>query len=268
MAAYSNEFYEHLRAGSRSSAAVLVPIVLDLFGGPGQTPPGVLRVIDVGCGEGWWAREFRDRGCHVLGLDSAPDAGAALEDEQYRWCLLDRPFVVGTCSDLAGRWDLAVSLEVAEHLPPERGPSFVADLCRLAPLVLFSAAIPGQRGTDHINERWPDYWAGLFEDHGYHVTGALRWQIWEDDRVSWWYRQNLLVAADTASHLGPLADSGGPLRVVHPARFDASEERPSRWRRLAQEFAPPTLYRAAAHWRNRVRSALARRRRPPTGPDF
>jgi hypothetical protein len=52
-----------------------------------------------------------------------------------------------------------VSLEVAEHLQPKRSASFVADLVALAPAVLFSAAIPGQPGTDHINPRWQDEWA-------------------------------------------------------------------------------------------------------------
>jgi hypothetical protein len=80
-------------------------------------------------------------------------------------------------------FDLAVSLEVAEHLPPERGEGFVEDLCRLAPVVLFSAAVPGQgdpKHTGHLNERWQSYWASLFHERGYERAECVRPAIWED----------------------------------------------------------------------------------------
>lgn len=60
---------------------------------------------------------------------------------------------------LGRKFDLCVSMEVAEHLPPSRADSFVADLVGLAPVVLFSAAVPEQGGTNHLNEQWPDYGA-------------------------------------------------------------------------------------------------------------
>ena len=53
------------------------------------------------------------------------------------------------------RFDLALSLEVAEHLPPECGSEFVQTLTDLSSVILFSAAIPFQGGTDHLNEQWP-----------------------------------------------------------------------------------------------------------------
>jgi hypothetical protein len=116
-----------------------------------------------------------------------------------------------------------VSLEVAEHLPESRAASFVADLCRLAPVVLFSAAIPGQGGTGHVNEQWPGYWADLFGARGYSVSGALRWRIWNDCRVCNWYSQNMLVASIepgllTELFYHPLAE---PIPVVHPILYEA-----------------------------------------------
>ena len=47
------------------------------------------------------------------------------------------------------RYDLAVSLEVGEHLEASLAGGLVDSLTRLAPVVLFSAAIPGQSGTHH-----------------------------------------------------------------------------------------------------------------------
>ncbi|MDW8444469.1 MAG: hypothetical protein RML45_09315 [Acetobacteraceae bacterium] len=126
--------------------------------------------------------------------------------------------------DLDRRFDLALSLEVAEHLPPERAAGFVADLVRLAPAVLFSAAIPLQGGTNHVNERWQAFWAGLFASHGYRAFDVIRPRVWDDPRVEPWYRQNtVLFLADGHPETERVAkaerDAPRPLSVVHPAVF-------------------------------------------------
>jgi hypothetical protein len=124
-----------------------------------------------------------------------------------------------------GTFDLAISFEVAEHLPANRAAGFIADLCSLAPVVAFSAAIPGQGGTGHINEQWPAYWCDLFAGCGYQVTGALRWEIWNDDNIENWYRQNLIVAVKGEPPTNELAELlTSPLApvwpVVHPILFN------------------------------------------------
>lgn len=205
---YGPDFFATIRAGSQASAAVVAPIVYNAF----QRPQ---RVIDVGCGEGHWALAFEALGCDVLGVDG-PSTRSEL-GSKFIPRDLEQPL------EIPGEFDIAVSLEVAEHLTPGRAAGFVADLCGLAPVVVFSAAIPGQGGTRHLNEQWPGYWAELFEGEGYSVSGALRWAIWNDDRVENWYRQNLLVCARPGYHppelfgMGVLAE---PLAVVHPVLFD------------------------------------------------
>jgi SAM-dependent methyltransferase len=201
---YTADFFAEWRDIARSSADVIVPLVLDHY--------RPRSVIDVGCGEGWFGKAFADRGCRVLGVD-----GAYVQD----------PVIDFREADLAhslpelGSFDLVVCLEVAEHLDSDRGPSFIEELCQLAPVVLFSAAIPGQGGMDHRNERWPGYWAELFSRSEYVCSGALRWKIWEDDRVGCWYRQNLLIATNDPESLPSLFD--GPVSavwpVVHPELF-------------------------------------------------
>lgn len=208
---YSKAFYDTIRPGVRASAAVVVPLVLNLLRRPE-------RIIDVGCGEGWWAQEFSDNGCQVIGIDGSYVDGSPLGAR-----FIPHDLTATLPGHLSGRFDLAVCLEVGEHLPPARAESFVRELCTLAPLVLWSAAIPGQGGAGHVNEQPPAYWQRLFESNDFELSGALRWRIWDDDRVENWYRQNLMVAARRPQLYPELFDpeTSHPVHVVHPVLFDA-----------------------------------------------
>ena len=93
------------------------------------------------------------------------------------------------------RFDLVVSLEVAEHLDAGAANGFVASLVRHGDVVLFSAAIPFQGGHHHVNEQFADYWVERFAAHGYLALDFVRPQIWSDEGVLWWLRQNVLVFA-------------------------------------------------------------------------
>jgi hypothetical protein len=176
------DFAERLREHSLASARAVVPLVLDLM--------SVRSVCDVGCGIAPWLRVFREFGIDdILGLD-----GDYVDRE-----LLHIPADRFIASDLTKpikldrRFDLAISLEVAEHLPQNRAAGFVRDLTALAPVVLFSAAIPGQGGAHHVNEQWQSYWAHLFGVEGYLPADVIRPSIWDDDTILWWYRQNIMI---------------------------------------------------------------------------
>jgi hypothetical protein len=98
----------------------------------------------------------------VQGFDGAWVQEADLEIPANDFTPCDLATVVPGALGSSGRYDLMLSLEVAEHLPANAGPSFVATLCALGDVVLFSAAIPHQGGVNHINETWPGYWNALF----------------------------------------------------------------------------------------------------------
>ena len=218
---YGRRFQAHAALGSARSARVVVPLV------NGLVQPG--SVVDVGCGAGSWLAEFRRQGvADELGIDGhAAGVSPELAAGEYLEHDLSTPIPVSR------RFDLALSLEVAEHLPPSSGPGFVGELTRLAPAVLFAAAIPHQGGTGHLNERWPDYWAGCFAAHDYAAIDCVRPRVWSNPEVEFWYAQNTLLYAHTsvlARHEG-LARAAGltdpeALAIVHPTLYMAKVEDP------------------------------------------
>jgi SAM-dependent methyltransferase len=179
---YDADYFDWQIRGARLSAEVVVPLVLELV--------GPRSVVDVGCGVGAWLAVFGEHGiADLLGVD-----GAFLD----RWRLLipTESFVahdLTTPLRLGRTFDLAVCLEMAEHLPGEAAETLTATLTDLAPVVLFSAAPPGQGGVGHVNEQPPAYWQALFWRRGYVPVDVLRSQIWTDGRVEPWYSQNTLL---------------------------------------------------------------------------
>jgi hypothetical protein len=173
---------------------------------------GADSVVDVGGGEGWWAQEFARQGARALCIDDGTASEPAPDVEH-----LHHDLTRGLPEGL-GRFDLALCLEVAEHVDPTSADKLVEGLCGLAPTILFSAAVPGQGGHGHVNERWPGYWVELFEARGYSSSGALRWMLWDDDSVEYWYRQNLLFVTSEPDRYPVLFATplAAPWNVVHP----------------------------------------------------
>jgi len=188
-------FYEATEVGGRSAEALL-PVVI--------AATNAQSVIDVGCAEGAWLTVAKQLGCLVFGVDGFAGAGMLDRDEFAHRDLRTEPM------DCTG-YDLALCLEVGEHLPEDAAPGLVAGLCG-ADHVLFSAAIPGQGGVDHINERWGSWWAELFATHDYYGDTTLRWQVWNDRRIEGFYRQNLIVFSRDEPQC-PVVD------VIHPERL-------------------------------------------------
>ena len=182
MPQYDSGFFEVNRDRAHGSASVIVPIVLEFL--------QPRTVIDVGCGLGSWLVVFRDHGVEDLfGVDGTWVRQEDLEIPREKFLAWDltKPLF------LKRQFDLVVSLEVGEHLPPESAEVFVDTLTQLGKVVLFSAAIPFQGGTHHVNEQWPDYWAKLFRARSFEPVDCVRRRIWQDGSVETWYAQNILL---------------------------------------------------------------------------
>ncbi len=208
---YSSRYYEGLKEDSAASARETVPLVLALV--PARS------VVDVGCGSGTWAKAYADAGCSVLGID-----GDIVRTEQllipvdsFQRANLAQPL------QLNRTFELVNCLEVAEHLDGSRADGFVGDLARLGDAILFSAAVPGQGGTHHVNEQWASYWIAKFESHGFTALDSIRPQLWNNPRVAWWYVQNAFLFIRT-SRLGEFpkavaAAKPWPTDLVHPRAY-------------------------------------------------
>ena len=190
---YDREFYRLNDATASASAKVLVPLVVaDLH--PSS-------VVDFGCGDGLWLSAFEEFGItDLLGLDGAHVDPGRLQVSRECFSVID----LEDSAPTSRPYDLALSLEVAEHLSSTAGTRLVETLCQSSRRVLFSAAVPGQGGSHHINERWLDYWVNQFSRFDFVAFDIYRPRIAYDLRVAWWYRQNLML------FVGPELE--GPLR--------------------------------------------------------
>jgi SAM-dependent methyltransferase len=194
-------------------------------------------VLDVGCGDGRWLAAFAERGAMVHGVDGAwtDTTKLCIPRDCFEIRDLTQPF------RLDRRFDIVLSLEVAEHLPESAAASFVDTLTRHADVVLFSAAIPHQGGFRHVNEQWQSYWVRCFARYGYQMFDPFRSVLWTDDAVHEWYKQNLLLYVNGTNH--PAMEAVGRFMVDNPiAPMPVDIVHPECYRRVAEydliEFKP------------------------------
>jgi glycosyltransferase involved in cell wall biosynthesis len=179
---YDSSFYDEQKNDSLRSAKIIVPMLMDAT--------GTTSVIDVGCGVGGWLWTFRAAGVtNIYGYDAnelSPDSyfidkncietGTDFTDKNFR---------------IARKAELLICLEVAEHFPGKAADRFIHNLVSASPIVIFSAALPGQTGVNHINEQPPWYWREKFNMAGYFEIDFIRPQILRNANICWWYRQNI-----------------------------------------------------------------------------
>ena len=219
---YDESFFMDQREESRESALAIVPTILSLV--------HPRSVVDIGCGVGTWLSVFRDHGVmDILGVDghTVDQDLLFIPEDRFLRHDLSLPLALGR------RFELALCLEVAEHLPILTAPALTKTLTELSDVVLFSAAIPGQGGTHHVNEQWPGYWIALFKSLSYSVIDCLRPRIWNNEKVGGCIKQNIhLFASEKGLRLHPALElerqrfSWFPSNVVHPDVFRHVLSRP------------------------------------------
>ena len=184
------------------SPSVVVPIINSLL-----QPKSV---VDFGCGLGTWLKVFKDSGIdNLLGLD-----GDWIDRSKFEASVIGSFKEVDLEKEikLEKKYDLAISLEVAEHLHKDSASIFVENLINASDIVVFSAAVPMQGGQNHINEQPLTYWINLFNEYGYKFNDIIRGRIWNMEKVFWWYKQNMVVFSKHDLNITPIY----PIDILHP----------------------------------------------------
>ena len=201
--------YKHIEiTHNKKAAKIILPKVLELI--------NPKSVIDVGCGTGSFLSVLQDLNVHdILGVEGDwldrdhlyvnPDI-ILIRDIQ-------KPFTIER------RFDLVINLEVAEHLKESSADKFVNTLVNLSDVILFSAAIPGQGGQNHINEQPTDYWVKKFEKYSYSFYDSLRMELWNEIDVDYWYKQNIFLVIINGYENNNLKRPSQIKDIIHPELF-------------------------------------------------
>lgn len=213
MTVYDKKFYEY----TKRVGTVRTQIILPLF----ESYYKPKSVVDVGCGIGLWANYFHKKGCDVLGIDGSYVDKNLLEIPQNKFLPID---IEKERISLNKRYDLCISIEVAEHLTPERAETFIADLCDLSDNILFSAAIKGQSGVGHINCQYQNYWEKLFKERGYTAYDFLGNILWHDEKLlennSALILQNIIFYTKNTNFINNFNTCAVVTDKIHPYIYD------------------------------------------------
>lgn len=211
---YDKNFYANMVDAEKitavTSAQEIVPYILKLF-------PKTTSVVDVGCATGTWLKVFAEHGIKdIRGIDGSWVARSSLliPTNQFQEYNLGKKYIADR------QFDLVISLEVAEHIEAKKADNFIDTLTSLGTVVIFSAAIPNQGGTLHVNEQYQSWWARKFEKRGYVPFDVFRLRFNHDERCRIEYAQNMIlyVKEDVIGQYPQIEKfmCGGVLDFIHP----------------------------------------------------
>ena len=207
---YGEIFYRYVDRTARESAKeMMIPIIRKL---------APCSIVDFGCGEGMWlhvASSF-DNHIEILGLDGDYVDRSKLKINENAFV----PTNISKEVHLDRKYDLAISLEVGEHIDKDFADVYLDNLTNASDHILFSAAIPGQGGKGHVNEQWQSWWIKKFKERGFEPDFSVRNYFWNNNKIMFWYRQNVVFYSKTKD--GPLFADADLYDVVHPDLFRES----------------------------------------------
>lgn len=212
---YSDEYFDGWAEDSFKSAKGLLEILYKLY--------SAQSVADFGCGRGAWLTTCEMLGSRVL---HGYDGPWVKKEKLYSNNIEFFPVNFEEKVVPRRRYDLAISVEVAEHISDKNADNFINMMNDASDVIIFGAAAKGQGGENHINEHWQSYWIGKFKKKGYICFDIFRSVLWKNSDVDWWYKQNtfLFVKENTLSgdfSMGKLRSMESVIYdIVHPDSFE------------------------------------------------
>ncbi len=178
---YNSTFHKNILAGSKRSAEIILPLVFS------DIKPK--SVVDIGCGTGAWLSVSKTMNVSdVLGLDGEyARCNLQINPNEFKATDISAKFL------LDKKYDLALCLEVGEHISTNKSRTLIDSLTKAADVILFSAAPPGQGGIHHVNEQWPEFWQRLFQNKDFVCIDCIRPMIYNNPEIAFWYRQNIFL---------------------------------------------------------------------------
>lgn len=123
-------------------------------------------MVDFGCGLGHFLEGAKEAGAtNILGYEYS------YENAKKYLPSVIAPYIKygNVMEDIdCGQFDCSMSIEVAEHILPEKSCILVKNLTKSATkYIILTAALPGQGGTGHINEQPHSFWIKQIEQFNF-----------------------------------------------------------------------------------------------------
>lgn len=206
---YNASYYKKHEMGSYQSAIQILEYINSFI--------NFNSVIDFGCGMGTWCKALYNLDIKdFLGIDKHQ------YDPTYMLIPTEKYMQFDLCNPLklTRKVDMAISVEVAEHVNPKYSDVFIKNLCSCSEIVLFSAAISHQGGTEHINEQSCTYWEMKFNKYGYKAIDCIRPYFWNNEQIEIWYRNNCILYIEQHTYEKSsihIPQNTYPLDIIHPS---------------------------------------------------
>jgi SAM-dependent methyltransferase len=180
---YSAEFYDSVTLRAEKSAEIISDFILRNI--------EIATVQDIGCGDGVWLLEFskKIKGGSFLAVDRNEGTFSALDSADERLTIHPTDLARGVPVN-EEIFDLSICLEVLEHLPYEAALNVMDYLKNTSRILLFSAATPGQGGTNHMNENPAEFWHSELYSRGFRQLDVIRPILKNSNAVPDYYKRN------------------------------------------------------------------------------
>ena len=200
---YINNFYngslKHDLQNNQYSACKYLKVVKQVI--------KINSIIDFGAGTGAWLHAAKS-----LGIDKLFGI-----EKHYQIDIKGAKILKQNVFDKVDfRADIAVSVEVGEHILPEKSSTFIDVITSSSDIVIFGAANTHQSGDAHINCREVGFWKNLFKNRGFKLVDLFRQQFWNCRKINKAYVQNIFLYVKRESKYSSAFSSIPLLDIPHP----------------------------------------------------